>query len=118
MIISFYFSYKTLLSKNILKVKKRLVRLLIPFIFIPVIRCGLIILLLYHKINIKKLLKKLLLQYITGYTIMIPLWYLHILIILFILFEIFFLLFQKKTLILIQILTIFFYWLQYSEFNL
>jgi len=79
MLISFYFSIK-IFSKNILKIKERLNKLLIPFIYIPIIKFQIIIL-LQSSINRKKLFISLLLQYITGYAIIIPLWLLHILII-------------------------------------
>ncbi len=120
MIISFYFSYKIFSSKNILKIKLRLERLLIPFLIIPIIKFVIIILLEYpriNKINIKELFIELLLNYITGYNIIVPLWFVHILIIITILFEIIYLLFRNHYLFVLQSLAIISYYLQYSEIN-
>lgn len=36
-VISFYFSYKSLVSKNIIKLKERLIRIIIPYIIWPFI---------------------------------------------------------------------------------
>ena len=116
MIISFYFSSKIYSPKNILKIKFRLEKLLIPFVIIPIIRFGIIIL-LYKKRKIKKLFINLLLQYITGYKIIICLWFLHILILFIIFFEIIYLLFQKRYLFVLHLLAIISYWFQYSEIN-
>ena len=117
MIISFYYSYKLYIPNNILKIKQRLERLLIPFIIIPIIQFGIILILEYPIINKKELFSNLILQYLTGYAIIVPLWFLHILLIFTILFEIIFLLFFKKYLLILQILSIISYWFQYSEIN-
>jgi len=116
MIISFYFSSKLYSPKNISKIKLRLEKLLIPFLIIPIIKFGIIIL-FKPKIKIKKLFIDLLLQYITGYKIIICLWFIHILIIFIIFFEIIYLLFKKRYLFILHIVSIISYWFQYSEIN-
>ena len=117
MIISFYYSYKLFIPNNILKIKQRLERLFIPFIIIPFIKFGIILLRENSRINKKELFSNLILQYITGYKIIIALWFLHFLFIFTILFEIIFLLFPNKYLFVLQILAIISYWFQYSEIN-
>ena len=104
MIISFYYSYKLFIPNNILKIKQRLERLFIPFIIIPFIKFGIILLRENSRINKKELFSNLILQYLTGYKIIIALWFLHFLFIFTILFEIIFLLFPNKYLFVLQIL--------------
>ena len=63
-IIAFFFSYNTLTSKNILKIKQRFKRLLIPYILWPII--FLIIRIIISKINILEQLKYLFYQLLIG----------------------------------------------------
>lgn len=53
MLISFYFSYNTFISNDITKCKKRLERLLIPYIIWPIIFLSISI--SFDSINIKQL---------------------------------------------------------------
>ena len=119
MIISFYFSYKTFISKNIIKIKEKLYRLIIPFIIIPIIDLGIKNNLSYFKSpeNYKIIFYNLFLQYITGYKTYIILWFVQILLIFTIIFEIIFYYFNKNSIFIFHLLLIISYWLQYSEIN-
>ena len=72
-IIAFFFSYNTLTSKNILKIKQRFKRLLIPYILWPII--FLIIRIIISKINILEQLKYLFYQLLIGNGTHIVLWF-------------------------------------------
>jgi len=119
MIISFYMSSKLFFTQNLIKIKQRLIKLIIPFIIIPIIDLGIKISFSLFKttVNIKKILFNLFLQYITGYKTYVILWFVQILLIFTIFFEIIFLCFHKKTLFILQLLIIMSYWIQYSEIN-
>lgn len=115
-IISFYLTYKIFAFKNIIKLKERFIRLIFPYIFIPIIYLIVIIILSKYKIDFKSFIKDLLLQYITGYKFYEILWFIQILILFNIIFGIIFLYF-KNPLFILQLLAIFCYLLQYNEFN-
>ena len=137
MLISFYFSYNLFNKQNIIKIKSRLERLVIPFLIMPIIQISLNILfnlklntlsiVFWYKsidsnikkpnIYIKKIIIDLILQYITGYKILISLWFLQILILFTIAFEIIFYFFKIYSLIILRLLAIISFWLQYSEYN-
>jgi len=116
MLISFYFTYNTFISNDIIKYKKRLERLLVPYIIWPIIFL-LISNSSYDSINIKKLIFELLLQYITGYKIYVILWFVGSLIFLEIFFKIIHILFNKQSLLILKILSIISYLVQYEEIN-
>lgn len=121
MLISFYFSYKLFNSKDIIKYKKRLERLLIPYIIWPLL--FVIIFFPFHTIHsihsilIKKIIINLLVQYITGYRILGCFWFVHNLIFFEIFFQIIYFLFNKKSLFILKIFFIISYFLQYKEIN-
>ena len=115
MLISFYFSYKIFISKDIIKYKKRLERLLIPYIIWPIL--FLLISFSFDSINIKQVIIDLLLQYISGYKIIGCLWYIQNLIFFGIFFQIIYFLFNKQPLLILQILFIFSYLMQYQGIN-
>ena len=115
MLISFYFSYKTFFSNNILKYKKRLERLLIPYIIWPII--FLLISNPYNFIKIKQLIIILSHQYITGYKNFVTLWFIQILLFLGVFFQIIIFLFKKNSLLIFQIFSIISYFIQYKEIN-
>ena len=112
MIISFYYSYNIFYKQNINKLKLRIERLLIPFIFIPIIFLLIRNILFHYKITFKnifyRILIELILQYLTGYKFYVLLWFIHILIVFNIFFFIIFHVFQDH---------LFSYFLQYSEIN-
>lgn len=116
MIISFYFYYKTLISNDIIKIKKRLERLLIPYIIWPIIFL-LILKFSFNYIKIKQLIYFLLLQYLFGFKVIACLWFLLVLIFFGILFQIISILFKKRTLLILQIFSIISYFIQYEEIN-
>ena len=118
MLISFYFSYKTFFSNDIIKYKNRLERLLIPYIIWPII--FLLISIPIDSINIKKLKKLIIIlsiQYITGYKIIVCLWFIQTLIFFGIFFQINFFLFHKQSLLILQIFSVISYFIQYKEIN-
>ena len=122
MIISFYFSYNLFYIRNVTKVKQRIKRLLIPYSIVPLIH--LIIFEDFYKYNkkgfktkIKRHIISLYLQYITGYTCALQLWYIQILIFYTIFFFIIFSIFRKNSIVIIQIIQIISYLIQYSEIN-
>ena len=51
MIISFYLSNKLFSTLNILKIKQRISRLLLPYIVIPILKLVILILFLHYKIS-------------------------------------------------------------------
>jgi len=117
MMISFYFSYKTFISNDIIKYKARLERLLIPYIIWPIIFLA-ISTSSFNFIKIKKLIFDLSLQYITGFKINISLWFIGILIFFGIFFKIIHFLFNFQSLLILQIISIIAYLIQYKEIKL
>ena len=121
MIISFYFSNKLFLYPNIIKIKERISRLLFPYLLIPIIKLIILILFFKTKITFKlfvnKILIDLLLQYITGYKIYVPLWFIQKLIFLTIFFLIINFILKKKFFLILQFILKIAYFLQYSEMN-
>ena len=116
MILSFYLTYKIFKFKNLVKFKQRLERLLFPYILIPILYLVIIFYSSLSKKIIKKLIISLIMQYITGYYFYHALWFLLILIIYTVIFLIIFLITEKYNLILLQIIAIVSYWLQYNEY--
>jgi len=115
MLISFYFSWKTFFSKDIIKYKKRLERLLIPYIIWPII--SLLISTPYNSIKIKQLIIILSHQYITGYKNFIVLWFIQMLLFLGFFFQINIFLFKEQSLLILQTFSIISYFIQYKEIN-
>ena len=115
MLISFYFSYKTFFSNDIIKYKKRLERLLIPYIIWPII--ILTISNSYNSINFKRLIIILSIQYITGAKIIVFYWFIQILIFFCIFFQIIIFLFKKQSLLIFHIFTIISYLILYNGIN-
>ena len=95
--------------------------LLIPFIFIPIIFLLIRNIFFHYKITFKnifnQILIELILQYLTGYKFYVLLWFIHILIIFSIFFFIIFSVFHQHIMLLLQIILLFSYFLQYSEIN-
>ena len=116
MIISFYFNYKALISNDIIKYKNRLERLLIPYIIWPII-FMIISKFSFNYLKIKQIIILLLHQYLTGFKVMGSLWFVGILIFFGILFRIITCLFRKRALLILQILSIISYFIQYKEIN-
>jgi len=111
--ISFYFSNIIFFSRIIIKFKKRLQRLLIPYIIWPLLFFIIDNNLYYNK---KISLRDLKLQLIIGRQFSIPLWFLFSMIFLTILFMILSIIFKYHFLFVLQILSIFSYIMQYSHY--
>lgn len=110
--MSFYFSYKIFSGKNIVKLKKRLERLLIPYIGWPILIFFINNLFLKRKIT----LHGLKIQLILGTKFIIPLWYLFSVILSTIFFFILSYIFQKYFLFVFQLLWMVLFIIQYSNF--
>ena len=122
MVISFYFSYNLFYMRSVTKAKQRIKRLLIPYLIVAFIH----LMIREHffqydkkefKGKIKRCIIILYLQYITGYTCAVHLWYIQILILFTIFFFIIFSVFRKNSIVIIQIIQIISYLIQYSEMN-
>lgn len=116
MLLSFYFSHKIFFSQETQKTKIRLTRLLIPYIIIPIIYI-LIFVKFNSKLRINELLVDLYLQYLTGYKLYVQLWFVQILIIFTVFFKILYYLFRLNYFLIIKIILIISYLLQYNETN-
>lgn len=116
-IISFYFTYKTLISFNINKIKLRFERLIIPYFSWCIISC----ILCYDYVLLKKRIiysfKIFFIYIMNGHIFNVVLWFQNILIIINIIFIIIIFLFKKKYLFILNILNAFSYVLLYSGLN-
>ena len=120
-IISFFFSFKTIYNKNIIKIKKRFQRLLIPYLVFPII--ILILNNLLYTFTSFSIYKRILnfndlfYQYIFGRKFIPVFWFQFYLIWSTLLFIIISLLFREQFFIIIIHILIISYCLQYSSFN-
>ena len=117
-LISFFFTYKTLISFKINKIKSRLERLFIPY-FIWTIIPWMINCFCFFILNISNyhFLKHLIISLINGHEFNFVLWFQNILILLTILFLIIIYIFKKTYLIILFLLTLTAYIFQYSKIN-
>ena len=122
MIMSFYFYYNTLKAKNIIKMKQRLQRILIPYIIWPIFFFIINnILYKYCSFSLYKRkisLKDLILQLIFGSNYHSLFYYQFVLIFLTILFNIISFLFNKNLIFILQMLLILAYIFQYKYWNI
>lgn len=116
-IMSFYFNYKCFLCKDPKRKYNRLERLLIPYIFWP------IIIFLFNnyiinslKIHIKYTFKQLIFQFIIGRGIINPMWFQIDLIALTFLFIVIIYVFKQSYLFLLHLLMLLSYIFQYSNY--
>ena len=122
LLTSFYFSYNTFISKNILKIKLRFVRILVPYIIWPIIfyiiNNTFYIFFRFSIYKRKLLFKQLIIQIILGRNYHGVFWFQFNLIFISLLFAILSFIFLKKNfLIILQIIGIFAYYLQYYSLN-
>ena len=121
MIISFYLSNKLFSNINLIKIRQRIARLLLPYLMIPIINLLILILIFHYKISFKifvnKIIIDLLIQYITGYRTYAVLWFIQMLIFLTIFFLIIILIFKKNSFFIFQFIQITAYYFQYNEMN-
>lgn len=117
-LISFYFTFKTLTSFNIDKMKLRLERLLIPY-FSWCIISWIIKNIYFHifKRECRHSLIDFVINLINGHIFNVVLWFQIILILLTIIFIIIILSFKTNYFLILQILYFLSYFLQYSEIN-
>ena len=120
--ISFYFLFPVIKSRNINKMRQRLIRLSISYIFWPLITFSFnnILFLLKIKSRYKRflLLKELIMQWIFGRKFYVQFWFLFNLLLLTIFFFILSLSFSNKYFfIIIELFCVISYILQYSSYN-
>ena len=116
--MSFYFTYKTLISYNISKIKLRFERLLIPYFSWCII--AWIIRLIYFyifKMECSHALKDFIFNLLNGHIFIVALWFQVILILTTITFLIIIFIFKNNYLFLLKLLAIIAYILQYSGIN-
>ena len=118
MLMSFYFYYNTLKTKNSINIKKRFQRILFPYIIWPILFFICNNIYGFFLCNRILLLKDLLLQLIFGSQYHIVFYYQFILIFLTALFTIISISFHKNFVFVSQILLIIAYFFQYSYWNL
>ena len=117
-IISFYFSFKIIKNKNINKLKERLERLFFPYIIWPIIIWILNnILYLIFGLDKRLEIRHLIMQFIIGRPYQYVLWYQFNIILITIFFSILSFIFHKNFLLLLQIIGLLSYILQYSLYN-
>lgn len=118
-IMSFFFSYQYLISKDTKKIYKRFERLLIPYIFWPIIAYSInYIFNKYNNLKNRFTFNNLKTQLILGYGIIDPLWFQIDLIATFVLFCIIIYSFKKNYLFVFYFLMIISYLIEYSKFHL
>ena len=118
MIMSFYFNYNGLISKNASRIWKRFERLLIPYIFWPIIIYLIkIIFCKCYNLEMPFTFKKLIVQFILGNSIINPLWFHFSLMITTLSFLIIIHIITKNYLFVFHVLMIMSYFLQYSKTN-
>ena len=117
-LISFYFSHKLFLSKDIEKIKKRFERLLIPYLVWPII-IWIVNNFLYYtfKLNFKISLNDLKIQLMTGHCFMTVLWFQYNLIFATLLMVIIIFLSLNNSISIMLNLCIFAFYFQYSNIN-
>ena len=117
-IISFYFSYKIIQSKNIIKLKERLERLYFPYIIWPIIIWIINNILFYFfRLNRRLDIRYLIMQFIIGRPYQYVLWYQFNLIFITIFFTIISFTFHRNFLFILEIIGLISYILQYSSYN-
>jgi len=119
LIISFYYLNNNLVDRKVNKIKERLKRLLIPYLFYPII-IYIVNNFLYIIFSLKKLkisLNLLIIQFIVGRYLCPVLWFQFNLILITILFYIIAFIFKSNYLSFLQILGIFSYLFQFSNIN-
>ena len=121
MIISFYLSNKLFSTLNIIKIKQRIYRLLLPYLVLLIIKLLIDTFYFHYKSSFKEFIIKafidLLLQYMTGLRICLRFWDIQALIFLTIFFLIIFLIFKKNSYFILKFLQIIAYFFQYNEIN-
>ena len=110
-VISFFFSYKTFIFRNITKIKMRLERFIIPYLTYSILFSILNHIIHYN--NYILTFRNLASQLISGMGICNSFWYLCNLIFIFIFFSIIILIFKENTLFIIQLIGIFGYLFNY-----
>lgn len=121
-LISFYFSFNTFSKRNINKIKSRFERIVIPYFIFPIIILAINNLLFTFHPNwsvYKRIITftDLKLQFIIGREFIGVFWFQTFLILSTLLFVIISFLFKEKFLLILEILFLFFYIIQYSNIN-
>ena len=119
LIISFYYLNNNLINRKVEKIQERLKRLLIPYLFYPIIKyiISKFLYIFFHFENLRISLYHLIIQFIIGRLIVNVLWFQFNLIIITVLFYIIAFIFKSYYLPFLQILGILSYILQFSNIN-
>jgi fucose 4-O-acetylase-like acetyltransferase len=119
LIISFYYLNNNLVNRKVDKIKERLERLLIPYLFYPIIIYIIykFLYIFFHFEELRKSLYQLIIQFIVGRLICPVLWFQFNLILISVLFYIIAFTFKSNYLTFLQILGILSYLLQFSNIN-
>lgn len=113
LVIFFYFSYNIFSFRNISQIKLRFLRIIIPYIFWPLIFSVLHIISYDKRIKMNNLLRDLYIQLIIGRRIYFVFWFQFNLIIICFIISIIILTFKKSFLYIFQIMLIFAYIFEY-----
>lgn len=114
--MSFYFNYKSLIAKDSKRNYRRFERLLIPYIFWPIIIYSLNNIFSYYlKMQLQCSFKKLIIQLVIGRSIVNTLWFQLDLILTTFLFLLIIYIFKKSYLFVLQNIMILFYLMQYTK---
>ena len=116
-LISFYFFYNTIKSRNIIKIKLRFLRILIPYFIWTLVIFIINQFFGFSPINEALSFKHLILQYIMGRRIQVVFWFQFNLILITLFFTIISFIFKENFLFILQIIGIIAYYLQYSSLN-
>ena len=119
LIISFYYLNNNLVNRKVDKIKERLKRLLIPYLFYPIIIyiAYNLLYIFFHFETLRKSLYQLIIQFIVGRLLCSVLWFQFNLILITVLFYIIAFIFKSYYLPFLKILGILSYALQYSNIN-
>ena len=119
LIISFYYLNNNLVNRKVDKIKERFKRLLIPYLFYPIIIYIIsnFLYIFFHFEKLRKSLYQLVIQFIVGRPLYSVLWFQFNLILITVLFYIIAFIFKSYYLPFLQLLGILSYLLQFSNIN-
>ena len=115
-IIFFYFTYNLFSSRNINNLKKRFQRILVPYIFWPIIFSIIYIISSDKVIRMDNLFRDLIIQYLLGRRIYFVFWFQFNLLFISLIFTIILIAFKKSYILIFQILFLIAYIFEYFGF--
>lgn len=115
-VIFFYFTYSAFSSRNIIQIKQRFLRILVPYICWPIIFSVLYIISSDKVIIMNNLLKDLFIQFLLGRRINFVFWFQFNLLFISLIFSIILISFKKSYILIFQIMFLTAYILEYFGF--